>query len=160
MQKKTGYPFIDALQVFVRKMKRMIFQPVFLILSFFGNLLIISGSALVYHFEYGINPNITHYLDSLWWAVSTVTTVGYGDVTPITQEGRIVGIFMMIIGIAMFWSYTALFAEALLSKEIDELETSIQHIEKMLKHKSKHELDEIKIQNLIATLQKTLESRK
>ncbi len=160
MQKKTGHQFLSGLHIFVRKMKRMIFQPVFLILSFFGNLLIFIGSALVFHFEYGINPNITKYLDSLWWAVSTVTTVGYGDVTPITSEGRIVGIFMMIIGIAMFWSYTALFAEALLSKEIDELEASIQHIEKMLKAQNEQDLDKVKIQNLISTLQKTLEVKK
>jgi voltage-gated potassium channel len=38
--------------------------------------------------------------DALWWAAQTVTTVGYGDVTPTNPSGRIVGVFVMLYGIA------------------------------------------------------------
>ena len=41
-----------------------------------------------------------HVGDALWWAAQTVTTVGYGDVTPTNASGRIVGVFVMLYGIA------------------------------------------------------------
>lgn len=43
--------------------------------------------------------------DSLWWSVSTITLVGYGDVVPVTFEGRILGIFLQIIGVIMISSF-------------------------------------------------------
>lgn len=43
--------------------------------------------------------------DSLWWSVSTITSVGYGDVVPITFEGRMLGIFLQIIGVIMISSF-------------------------------------------------------
>jgi len=43
--------------------------------------------------------------DSLWWSVSTITSVGYGDVVPITFEGRILGVFLQIIGVIMISSF-------------------------------------------------------
>lgn len=43
--------------------------------------------------------------DSLWWSVSTITLVGYGDVVPITFEGRMLGIFLQIIGVIMISSF-------------------------------------------------------
>lgn len=43
--------------------------------------------------------------DSLWWSISTITSVGYGDVVPITFEGRILGIFLQIIGVIMISSF-------------------------------------------------------
>lgn len=46
--------------------------------------------------------NITTFSDALWWAVSTVTTVGYGDHYPVTAAGRAVGIVLMITGVGIF----------------------------------------------------------
>lgn len=40
--------------------------------------------------------------DALWWALTTLTTVGYGDVVPITDGGRILGAFVMLIGFAFY----------------------------------------------------------
>jgi voltage-gated potassium channel len=44
---------------------------------------------------------ITNLGDVFWWAIITVTTVGYGDVYPITVEGRVIAAFLMIVGIAI-----------------------------------------------------------
>ena len=46
--------------------------------------------------------NITTFPDALWWAVSTITTVGYGDHYPVTATGRAIGSVLMITGVGMF----------------------------------------------------------
>ena len=54
--------------------------------------------------------NITSFGDALWWAAATVTTVGYGDRFPTTGEGRIVGVALMLGGIALVGTVTAALA--------------------------------------------------
>ncbi|GAA1464406.1 potassium channel family protein [Nocardiopsis exhalans] len=51
--------------------------------------------------------NITEFGDALWWSVVTVTTVGYGDYYPVTTEGRLVAVGLMLIGIALVGVLTA-----------------------------------------------------
>ena len=46
--------------------------------------------------------------DALWWSAQTVTTVGYGDVVPDTAGGRLVGVFVMVFGVASVALITAL----------------------------------------------------
>ena len=47
------------------------------------------------------NSKIKTLLDALWWCVATVTTVGYGDIVPVSNIGRIVALFYMFFGITM-----------------------------------------------------------
>jgi voltage-gated potassium channel len=59
------------------------------------------GAAFEFEFERGVpGGNIKSYSDSVWWAISTVTTVGYGDRYPVTMEGRGVAALLMFVGIA------------------------------------------------------------
>ena len=51
--------------------------------------------------------NIKTFSDGLWWAVTTVTTVGYGDKFPTTTEGRILAVMLMIVGISLVGVITA-----------------------------------------------------
>jgi len=55
------------------------------------------------------NSNIIMPLDALWWALVTVTTVGYGDKFPVTNLGRLVGTFVILIGVIMFSVLTSFF---------------------------------------------------
>ncbi|MFI6585616.1 potassium channel family protein [Embleya sp. NPDC050493] len=63
------------------------------------------------------NANITGYPDALWWAISTITTVGYGDLHPVATEGRLVGAVLMVVGIGMMGVVTATIATRLILPE-------------------------------------------
>jgi voltage-gated potassium channel len=67
-----------------------------------AGLVILVGTIVEYNIESKVpNSEIKTYLDALWWCVATVTTVGYGDVVPVSNLGRIVAIFYMFFGISM-----------------------------------------------------------
>ena len=72
-----------------------------------GNLLTFSAAYIFYFFEHTINENVSGYLDAAWWALCTVSTVGYGDIVPITTGGRIVGAFLIIVGVTFFLGFMA-----------------------------------------------------
>ena len=72
---------------------------------------------LVLEAEYNVpEAKIRTAGDALWWAVTTVTTVGYGDVYPITAAGRYVGVVTMLVGISVAGSLTAAMASLLIRK--------------------------------------------
>ena len=67
-----------------------------------AGLVVLVGTLVEYNIESKVpNTQIKTYLDSLWWCVSTVTTVGYGDIVPVSNLGRIVAMFYMFFGISM-----------------------------------------------------------
>lgn len=61
------------------------------------------------------NANITSATDALWWAYVTITTVGYGDQYPVTNWGRIVGIFVMTAGVGLFGTLSGFLANKFLT---------------------------------------------
>jgi voltage-gated potassium channel len=71
--------------------------------------------------------SITTFGDALWWAVTTVTTVGYGDRYPITTEGRLVAVALMLSGIALIGVVTASVAAWLLGR-IQEVEERTEQV--------------------------------
>ncbi len=79
------------------------------------------------------DATITTYGDALWWAVTTVTTVGYGDRYPVTAEGRLIAAVLMVVGIATMGAVTAAIAARLLKADVEEeaplLDERIQELE-------------------------------
>jgi len=69
----------------------------------------IIAACLLYYAENHAQPEVfTSIPAAMWWAVSTLTTVGYGDIYPITPVGKIIASVIAILGIAMFALPTAI----------------------------------------------------
>ncbi len=68
--------------------------------------------------------------DALWWALTTVTTVGYGDTYPVTTEGRLIAAGLMLVGIALFGSISAIVTSKLIlpkeTKDHEELRREVR----------------------------------
>ena len=104
---------------------------------------VVGAGLLVTELERG-NPegDINSIPDGLWWAITTITTVGYGDRFPVTSLGRAVGAVVMILGIGLFGLLAASLASFLvekdLAKEIDpqmeELDSRLARIEALLEN--------------------------
>jgi voltage-gated potassium channel len=62
--------------------------------------MLLLGSWMAYTAEKPTNPGFATFADSLWWGIVTLTTVGYGDIVPQTEKGRMAGVFLMITGLA------------------------------------------------------------
>jgi voltage-gated potassium channel len=74
-----------------------------------------SGALAVYQQErYAPGATIRTFGDSLWWACSTLTTVGYGDVTPVTAAGRTIAAVLMFLGLGLLGAVTGSFSSWLL----------------------------------------------
>lgn len=90
-------------------------------ITLFGNLIILSFSYFFYFLEADINPALNSFLDAIWWGFATATTVGYGDIIPLTPMGKLTGILLMLVGTALFATYTAIFAQTILEDEFFRL---------------------------------------
>jgi voltage-gated potassium channel len=69
--------------------------------AIFATAVVFLGAALAYRAEHPTNPGFKTFGDALWWAIVTLTTVGYGDIVPKTTAGRVVGVMIMITGVAI-----------------------------------------------------------
>ena len=93
--------YFDALQM----IGRVIYKKRYELISIFGVLILLMfiSSFLMFYAEADAQPNIFHnILDTFWWSLVTFTTVGYGDVYPITPLGKILSAIIVLIGIMLF----------------------------------------------------------
>jgi voltage-gated potassium channel len=87
----------------------------------------------------GIDPAVEHPLDGIWWAWVTVTTVGYGDIVPVSTAGKILGAILILLGVGLFSMLTASFSVYFISQKEDQFEEEIEEEidlsqEKVLEH--------------------------
>jgi voltage-gated potassium channel Kch len=66
-----------------------------------------ASASVLFFEEKASGAHIKTASDALWWSFQTITTVGYGDVYPITQAGRGVGYVLMVVGVGLFGTFTA-----------------------------------------------------
>jgi voltage-gated potassium channel len=83
-------------------------------------LIIIFSSISILTVESVPESNIKTDEDAIWWTITTITTVGYGDRYPVTTEGRLIGIIVMIVGVGLFGTYTGYIASLFVGEKKKE----------------------------------------
>ncbi|WP_150306512.1 potassium channel family protein [Planctomonas psychrotolerans] len=79
-------------------------------------LIVVAGLAMLDVERDAPDATITTFGDALWWAVVTITTVGYGDLSPVTLAGRFIAVAVMVAGIALLGTITASLASWFLDR--------------------------------------------
>jgi voltage-gated potassium channel len=70
--------------------------------------------------DVGDGRRISSFFDALWWSASTITTVGYGDIYPVTAIGKVIAVFTMVVGVSTLAVVTARIAQFLIKTESSE----------------------------------------
>jgi len=109
-------------------------ESAFLAASLLALLLIVCCSIAILQFEAtAADSNIRTADDAMWWAVTTMTTVGYGDTYPVTAEGRIVAVFLMAAGVGVFGTVSGLVASWFLSPAAQETDSDLTEVKELLR---------------------------
>jgi voltage-gated potassium channel len=82
-----------------------------------GFTLITSAVGFTLAEDVGKDGRVHSFFDALWWSGATITTVGYGDIYPVTAAGRIIAIFTMLVGISTLAVVTARIAQFLIKND-------------------------------------------
>jgi hypothetical protein len=119
-----------------------------------GLLVLEFGSLWILHIEEAAKgANIVSASDALWYVIVTISTVGYGDRFPVTNEGRLIGVAIIIVGVGIFGTFTGYLANAFLSpNKANKNALAEQATTQDAKSEKLAEL-----QGLLATQQRTIE---
>ena len=113
--------------------KNTILSPLILTAS-----IIILGGIAEYLAEYNYpGANITNLGDALWWSVVTITTVGYGDFTPISLFGRIIAVIVMFAGIGIAVTLVSIFSQNRVLRMQERLKSKAERKASVLANETK-----------------------
>jgi voltage-gated potassium channel len=102
---------------FVGALSGAFVKPLSLVLISLSATLLVLGSLGFYVLEKNDNPRLTGLLDAFYFCASTITSVGYGDIAPVTAAGKVLAIVLMFLGTALYVCFTGSVAAALLEFE-------------------------------------------
>ena len=92
-----------------------------------AGLVVVGGSISILQVEQDPHRTIVTAEDAVWWAITTMTTVGYGDTYPITTAGRAIGVGLMLFGVAVFGAMSGLMASWLVQPRKAHAERTEMH---------------------------------
>jgi len=121
--------------IFVQLMKKILnnIKEELIVLLFYTVVIIIILSFIIYEVEHEAQPEVfSNIFQTMWWAVATLTTVGYGDMYPVTAAGKIITTIITILGIGFIAIPGGLFASEFIAS-IDEEKKKKQNELKCLK---------------------------
>lgn len=107
-------------------------ESAFLATLLLSLLMTVFASIAMLQLETGPDANIRSAQDAMWWAISTMTTVGYGDTYPTTAEGRLVAVFLMATGVGIFGTLSGLIASWFMSPAAQEADSDIAELKAMV----------------------------
>ncbi len=113
--------YTKSINEFVQVLKEKKFE--LLTLLFLLLFVVATAGIAIYVFEERVNPNINNLFDAMYWALVTISTVGYGDISPVTHQGRTISAVIIIFGIAMISFVTSVIVSAF-SIKLEELKES------------------------------------
>ncbi len=95
--------------------------------------IIITGSIAMYSIESGHpDSQINSMLDAVWWTSATITTVGYGDIVPVTESGKILAIFFMFSGIGILAVFISILGTRFYKIRFEKDEKEISHAQRII----------------------------
>ncbi len=126
---RVKYYLSLLLRVFNNKRLRTVLSLILFFIALFGFIFFIT------------EPDVKSFSDGLWWALVTITTVGYGDITPMTSIGRLVASALMFLGLGLIASLTAVISVKFIQSFVDR-HTNDDVLEKL--EEMQKDIDEIK----------------
>jgi len=126
---RVKYYLSLLLRVFNNKRLRTVLSLILFFIVLFGFIFFIT------------EPDVKSFSDGLWWALVTITTVGYGDITPMTSIGRLVASALMFLGLGLIASLTAVISVKFIQSFVDR-HTNDDVLEKL--EEMQKDIDEIK----------------
>ncbi len=113
------FRYAKNIQTFTSIIKAKRFE--FITLLVFSSVVVFISSILIYAMEANNNNSpINTLFEAIYWSIVTISTVGYGDMTPITQAGQVVAIFVIITGITVY-SFTTSLIVTSFTEKLDEI---------------------------------------
>lgn len=144
----------ESLQRFGVTLKMI--KPELVLFLIIAGIFIFISAAGIYYFEHEAQPEqFASIFHSLWWAIITLTTVGYGDVYPITMGGRVFTFLILLIGLGVITIPTGLIASALSSARDLENQEDIQEDMEEFQDNMEEQMEKI-----IKALEKNMNKRK
>ena len=107
--------FGDTLMIPTDQVQGWQLQLARVVLSLFTLLSVAAG--LIYTAENAVNPNIDNYFDALYFGLTTLTTVGFGDIVPVTSAGKLIVEGSILVGVAVVPAQAAALVDALLARQ-------------------------------------------
>jgi len=118
------FRYVHSYSEFIKVLyeKRFEFYTLFIFIIF----IVFTSASAIFFFEANeVGGNIVTFFDAIYWSLITLTTVGYGDITPLTTEGRVITMILVICGLAVIAFITSVIVSAFNEKMVELRENHV-----------------------------------